>query len=159
MRVPSFTLLLLLPVAAFAQDAGYQKALDQALKDYPPGDYDSRSIPRPRETFGYEGTRAFFKSPQKLEEEILEKKERSPDGVNSLFRSASDYVSSGRYDLALKRYRQILANEPDNDKAKAGLYDFIVPWTLYRTDAPASKIQSQYKQIEETLKRNAASLP
>lgn len=159
MRTPSLALLLLLPVAAFAQDAGYQKALDQALKDFPPGDYDSRWIPQPRETFGYEGTRAFFKSPLKLEEEILEKEEASQDNVVVLFQSASDYVSKGRYDLALKRYRQILAKEPENEKAKAGLYDFIILWTLYRTDAPAGKIHDQYKQIEDTLKRNAASLP
>lgn len=158
MRTPSLALLLL-PVAVFAQDAGYQKALDQALKDFPPGDYDSRWIPRPRETLGYEGTRAFFKSPQKLEEEILKKEEASQDSVVVLFKSASDYVSKGRYDLALKRYRQILAKEPDNEKAKAGLYDFIILWTLYRTDAPTGKIHDQYKQIEETLKRNAASLP
>jgi tetratricopeptide (TPR) repeat protein len=159
MRTTLLAFLLLTPLAAFAQDAGYQKALDQALKDFPPGDYDSGSIPRPRETFGYEGTRAFFKSPEKLEEEILEKAETSQDSVDSLFTSASDYVSSGRYDLALKRYRQILAKEPQNEKAKAGLYDFVILWTLYRTDAPAGKIHDQYKQIEATLKRNAASHP
>ncbi len=159
MRNTLLAVFLFAPLAAFAQDAGYQKALDQALKDFPPGDYDSRTVPRPRETFGYEGTRAFFKSPQKLEEEILEKAEDSEESVDSLFKSASDYVSKGRYDLALKRYRQILAKEPNNEKAKAGLYDFIVLWTFYRTDAPAGKLHDQYKQIEATLKRNAASLP
>lgn len=109
--------------------------------------------------FGHEGTRAFFKSPRKLEEEILGKTEDSRDSVESLFKAAADSVSRERYDLVLKRYRQILAREPDNEKAKAGLYDFIVLWTLYRTDAPASQIQSQYKRIEETVKRNAVTLP
>ncbi len=159
MRTASLAFLLLCPLAAFAQDAGYQKALEQALKDFPPGDYDSGTIPRPREPMGHEGTRAFFKSPQKLEGEILETAEDSKDSVDSLFKSASEYASNWRYDLALKRYRQILAREPDNEKAKAGLYDFIVLWTLYRMDAPSGKIQRQYQQIEQTLKRNAAALP
>jgi len=160
MRTPALApLLLLCPIAAFAQDAGYQKALEQALKDYPPGDYDSVIIRRTPESVPFQSTRDYYKSPQKLEEAILGKTEDSRDSVESLFKAAADFVSRERYDLVLKRYRQILAREPDNEKAKAGLYDFVVLWTLYRTDAPASQIQSQYKRIEETVRRNAVTLP
>lgn len=43
------------------------------------------------------------------------------DEVNNLFKEAEGYYETGRYDLAIKRYNQILAIDPYNKAARMGL--------------------------------------
>ena len=62
--------------------------------------------------------------------------------------------SSGRWDLAMKRYRQLLLSDPDNKDAKANLYDILLLRSMFSDKAHLKEAATKHREIRERLTKD-----
>ena len=118
-----FYLLLVnvtLQVAYTQDDAAYQRVIERAMRDYPPGDYNGHVARRFYSVSAIESSAKWT-----LEQELLSPVEVPKREIGILSSEATNYFSEGRWDLAIKRNKQILLVDPENVAAKASLYDIL----------------------------------
>ena len=70
--------------------------------------------------------------------------------LEQLFSEAASYFSTGRWDLAMKRYKQCLVVDPSNREAKANLYDIF---TLQCLSPDGKDSQEFFLKATELKKR------
>ena len=109
-----------LQVGYTQDDAAYQRALERAMRDYPPGDYEGPVVKRFYSVSAIESSAKWT-----LEQELLSPVEVPKRDIGILSSEAARYFSEGRWDLAIKRNKQILLVDPENVAAKASLYDIL----------------------------------
>lgn len=117
------------------------------MKAYPPGDYDSRPVRRfSPVTEVPKATRAI---------DLLSPVEASDKDAKMLSSEAAEYFISGRWSLAVKRYKQLLLIEPGNTTAKSRLYDIAQLAELYgdpaRRDEAAKKHGEMRKEVSKDI--------
>ncbi len=145
----------LVVLSANAMDPAYQKALDESVKQFPPGDYNSpvvvkRFIADPESV----GILRKANSDGAIERELLQPVEMPEKDTKTLFSEAATYFARGRYDLATKRYKQALLLDSDNINAKANLYDITVIWTMYENGSQQSLINEKYNALKKRVSKD-----
>ena len=147
-------------LSAHAMDPAYQKALDEAVKQCPPGDYNSpvlrRFTPDPL------SVQSFRKSNSEgaIEKELLQPVEMPDKEIKTLFSEAAMYFTKGRYNLATKRYKQALLLDPENINAKAYLYDITVIRSMHLNGSDQSLLNKEYNALKERISKDfSASAP
>jgi len=144
-------LALLLPLASIivqAQEINYDAELQRAMKLYPPGDYDGIPVRQFSPATVIEKVRVVHAF------DLLEPVEPSDKDSGTLTSEAAEYFSSGRWDLSMKRYRQLLLNDPDNKDAKANLYDILLLRSMYSDDAHLKEAATKHREMRERLTKD-----
>jgi hypothetical protein len=121
MRYPPFILIIpLIVLSAHAMEPLYQGALDSAMKEYPPGDYQCFPVRYFTDNSIYLEKGAARNAAPKGSDDLL-----VPSGKDSttlLFEGAAVFTQ-GRFDLATKRFQQTRLLDPTNENAKTKLND------------------------------------
>jgi len=143
-------------VSAYAIDPVYQEAIDAAVKEYPPGDYNSIPVRRFSTNLTPEQILNKSKSMETIEFDLLRPVEMPDKDIRTLFSEAALYFTEGRFDLAEKRYKQSLLLEPDNTKAKANLFDIMIIRCLYQTGAQQAIINEKYNELKKGVAKDIA---
>lgn len=144
-------LALLLPLASIvvqAQEINYEAELQRAMKLYPPGDYDGIPVRN------FSATTVIEKVKVVPTFDLLEPVEPSDKDNGTLISEAAEYFSSGRWDLSMKRYRQLLLSDPDNKDAKANLYDILLLRSMYSDDAYLKEAATKHREMRERLTKD-----
>ena len=145
-----FFLVPLLLLSAHGAEPDYQRALEENLKVYPPGDYNDRPVRRFHNPVAEE-VREKSKVEGAITTELLREVEMPDKDITALFSEAGSYSAQGRFALAAKRYKQCLLLEPDNLKAKANLYDITVIRCLYEAESPMQEINRKYEELKKKV--------
>lgn len=131
--ITRFLWVLAIPplLSAAADDRAYQKALEGVLKEYPPGDYNERPVRR------FSANRSAHTDDRQfsLEHQLLEPVDRSDKDIQTLFSEAASFFLDGRWDLALKRYKQSVLLDPENSEAKARALDLLILMCMYQAES------------------------
>ncbi len=143
-----FLLASLLLLSAYGAEPDYQRALEENLKVYPPGDYNERPLRRFHNPVVVEERRQ-SKAEGAITAELLRPVEMPDKDMPTLFSEAGLYFGQGRFDLAVKRYKQCLLLEPENLKAKANLYDITMIRCLW--EAESSQFQKKYEELKKRV--------
>lgn len=144
-------LALLLPLASIAvqaQEINYEAELQRAMKLYPPGDYEGMPVRQFSPTTMIERVKVVPTF------DLLEPVEPSDKDSGTLISEAAEYFSSGRWDLSMKRYRQLLLSDPDNKDAKANLFDILLLRSMYSDDAYLQKAAKKHREMRERLAKD-----
>ena len=126
-----------------AADSLYEAEFQRAIKLYPPGDYDT--VPPARVS----PITTIVKPTSVSTFSLVEPVEPPDKDIKVLFSEAAGYFTTGRFDLAAKRYKQTLLLDPENKDAKAHLYDILFLQSLWADEsrrAEASKIHSEMSE-------------
>ncbi len=120
------------------------------MRDYPPGDYHGRPVRK-------------FPAISRVEKadvapilDPLVPVEPSHKDRRTLFSEAAGYFSDGRWDLAIKRYRQLLFIDPENRDARANLRDIVILESLYGDERLAQEAAKKHQEIRERLAKDIA---
>jgi hypothetical protein len=146
-------LVLLLPLTSIviqAQEINYDAELQRAMKLYPPGDYDGIPVRQ------FSPTTVIEKVKVVPTFDLLEPVEPSDKDNGTLISEAAEYFSSGRWDLSMKRYRQLLLSDPHNKDAKANLYDILLLRSMYSDDAHLKEAATKHREMRERLTKDIA---
>ncbi|HEX8371333.1 MAG TPA: hypothetical protein VF585_01015 [Chthoniobacterales bacterium] len=69
---------------------------------------------------------------------------------------AAGFFVTGRFDLVIKRYRQLLLIEPEDIQAKANLYDMLHLQALYSDGARPRATSRKHREMEERFEKDVA---
>lgn len=149
MKKSLWLLLLFLSGCTFlhAAEPDYDAELLRVMKVYPPGDYQQRPIQRLVPVISVE------KPVAPPTHSLLEPVERSNKSIEMLSSEAAQLFTTGRVDLAMKRYKQILLLDPENKDAKSRLYDIVVIRTMWQDDVHRSEASKKESEISEQLSK------
>lgn len=140
-------LLLLTSAAAQTGEPDYDAELQRAMKLYPPGDYNEAPVRRFSPTTAIET----LKVPATFD--LLQPVSPSGKDIPALGSEAAELFTSGRWDLSVKRYRQLLLADPDNTNAKAHLFDILLLRSLYGDAAHREEAARMHREMRERLAR------
>jgi len=122
--VPLFLIVLIMGIVSFpvhGQDREYvRQVLEEAMRINPPGDYPPLEH---RRVSLSESPKGSLPTPESINALFSKEVEPSDKDASVLLDEAPLFLSQGRYDLAIKRCKQILVRDPDNLQAKAKLDD------------------------------------
>lgn len=128
-------------------DPAYQAALDANLKIHPPGDYHERPV---RQFVG-NATNERRITAEQVVEIVMRPVEKPDKDVKTLFSEAAEFWVEGRIDLAMKRYKEVLSVDPENEKAKAVLYDYVVILCMDHAGTSQHEINSRYEALKKKV--------
>ena len=135
-------------LSTFAAEPDYQAALEENLKLYPPGDYNEPPVRR----FAVNPIdKAIRITAKEVVKWVLQPVEMPDKDIVTLFSEAGSYFTAGRFDLAAKRYQQVLLLDSENVKAKAHLYDLTVISCLTQTGTPQREINQHYEALKKRV--------
>jgi len=146
--IHAFVCFSLSSAILLAGDSPYEIEFQRAIKLYPPGDYNSVPVMRfsPITTIVKQYTPPTF--------DLLAPVETSDKDIKTLFTEAARYFTTGRWDLAEKRYKQTLLLDPDNIDAKAHLYDMLILRSLWSDESRRSEAGKKHSEISKTLSKD-----
>jgi hypothetical protein len=139
------SLLLSACAVLHAADIDYDAELQRAMKLYPPGDYGEIPVRR------FFPTTEVSKISPRID--LFSPVEASNKDAKTLSSEAADFFISGRWDLAVKRYKQLLLIEPGNTAAKAHLYDIAQLAELYGDPARRGEAAKKYEAMCEEVSK------
>lgn len=154
LRSSLLRLALLLPLASIAvqaQEINYEAEFQRAMKLYPPGDYDGMPVRQFSPTTVIERVKVVPTF------DLLEPVEPSDKDNDTLNSEAAEYFSSGRWDLSMKHYRQLLLIDPENRDVKANLYDILLLRSMYSDDAHLKEAATKHREMRERLMKDIKS--
>jgi len=150
----AMTLLLHSVYAVETVDPAYQDALDKALQVNPPGDYNGPNVrslslftPLPKINHA-------SKPLSVIDLYLIKPVDPSDKDIKILFSDAASYFLQGRWDLAIKLYKQSLLLEPENIEAKAYLLDIMILQCMYESEEQQATINRKYDKLKERLSKD-----
>ncbi|MFZ4780156.1 MAG: hypothetical protein ACOYM3_32775 [Terrimicrobiaceae bacterium] len=144
-------LLLFSTYAVETVDPAYQDALDKALQVNPPGDYNGPNVRHfPLFTPSPKSNRV-SQPLSVMDLYLLKPVDPSDKDIKILFSEAASYFVQGRWDLAIKRYKQSLLQYPENMEAKASLFDILTLQCMYESNAEQGAINKIYDKLKARL--------
>jgi len=144
----SIIILLFVSALSYAEEPDYNAELQRAMKLYPPGDYNGTPVRR------FSLTTVIEKVSVVPTFDLLEPVEPSDKDSGTLISEAAEYFTSGRWDLSMKRYRQLLLTDPDNKDAKANLFDILLLRLMYSDDAYLKEAAKRHREMRERLMKD-----
>jgi len=144
----SIILLLFASAISCAEEPNYDAELQRAMKLYPPGDYDGIPVRQFSPTTVIEKVRVVPTF------DLLEPVEPSDKDSETLISEAAEYFTSGRWDLSMKRYRQLLLTDSENKDAKANLFDILLLRSMYSDDAYLKEAAKKHREMRERLTKD-----
>ena len=144
----SIILLLFASAISCAEEPNYDAELQRAMKLYPPGDYDGIPVRQFSPTTVIEKVRVVPTF------DLLEPVEPSDKDSETLISEAAEYFTSGRWDLSMKRYRQLLLTDSENKDAKANLCDSLLLRSMYSDDAYLKEAAKKHREMRERLTKD-----
>jgi len=131
-----------------AEDSLYQVEFQRAIKLYPPGDYNSVPIMR------FSPITTVVKHYKPPAFDLLAPVETTDKDLKSLFTEAARYFTTGRWDLAEKRYKQALLLDENNKDAKAHLYDILILRSLWADETRHSESAKKHAEISKSVSKD-----
>lgn len=147
-------LLLGSTYAVETADPAYQDALDKALKDNPPGDYIGPILPALPPFIPPQKSDRAANPLSSIDLYLLEPVDPPDKDIKILFSEAASYFLEGRWDLAIKRYKQSLFLDPENIQAKAYLLDILILEFMYESKAEQRVINLNYSKLKERMAKD-----
>jgi tetratricopeptide (TPR) repeat protein len=146
--IHTFALLALSSTILYAADSPYEIEFQRAIKLYPPGDYNSVPV------MHFSPITTIVKQYKPPTFDLLAPVETSDTDIKILFTEAARYFATGRWDLAEKRYKQTLLLDPNNNDAKAHLYDILILRSLWSDESRRSEFGKKHSEISKTISKD-----
>lgn len=139
--------MLLLSAILHAEEPNYDAELQRAMKLYPPGDYNGIPVRQFSPTTGIEqvGVVPMF--------DLITPVEPSDKDRGTLLSEAAEYFTSGRWDLSVKRYKQLLLIDAENRDAKANLYDIMLLRAMH-SDGLLKEAAEKHREMRDRLSKD-----
>ena len=141
--IQTFLLFALSGPILSAADSPYEVEFQRAIRLYPPGDYNGVPVTR------FSPITTFVKQSPLPTIDLLEPVEPTDKDIKALFSEAASYFTIGRFDLAAKRYKQILLLDLENKDAKAHLYDILLIRSLWDDESHRSEANKRHSEISK----------
>ncbi len=131
-----------------AADPLYEVEFQRAIRLYPAGDY--KGIPVTR----FSSIMTIVKQHPSPTIDLFGPVEPTDKDIKTLFSEAESYFTTGRFDLAAKCYQQALRLDPENNDAKAHLYDILTLRSLWEDESRRSEADKMHAVICNRLSKD-----